>query len=334
MADTPYGEDGRNPAPEQNNRAAGEQGSWDAFDWASWGDDADQANASPEGQYDDERARDGQVRRPPGRPGMLRPALEELGDEEIATLSGADEQGRWVSRGGVMQWEEPDTRDATEFPNLRDEAYSHWAANEITLPLGAPERMRVRAMRAWLARRRMLETEAQGTLLLERRRLLGGTEGEDGDADDPDATVFAARRRRAIREEHPLDLAIAERQASADEYEDALLMLEELRAHSGVDRILIELYLALTDRLAALAAAPAASQTLADTNNATTTSDEAALTPLDRAVLLALAPEGRSALTVGETPTPRDVREWLGRAQAVLQTRRHIERLTAPEPEE
>ncbi len=331
MTETPYGGDGRSPDPEQNNRTTDEQGGWDSFDWASWGGDDALADENTEGQYDDESARDGQMRRPPWQPGMLRPALDELGDEEIATLSGADEHGRWVSRGGVMQWEEPDTRDVTEFPNLRDEAYSHWAANDITLPLGAPERMRVREMRAWLARRRMLETEAQGTLLLERRRLLGAEGEEDDAASDPEADTFPARRRRAIREEHPLDLAIAERQASADEYEDALLTLEELRAHSGADRILIELYLALTDRLAALAAAPAAGRALANAN----ASDEAALTPLDRATLQAVLLEGQAPTPAASAPpTPRETREWLGRAQAALQTRRHIERLTMPEPEE
>ncbi|HLY31745.1 MAG TPA: hypothetical protein VKQ36_12010 [Ktedonobacterales bacterium] len=265
------------------------------------------------------------------REGMLRSALDETGDEDGAGLADDSDaaEGRWVTRGGVVQWEEPDTRDVTEFPNLREDAASRWAENDIMLPLGAPERLRVRAMRAWLARSRLREDEAQGMLLLERRRLFGA---DGADENDPDATV-PARRRRAS-EEHPLDLALAERQASSEEYERLLEALEDLRAHSGADRTLVEFYLLVTDRLATLAAEPAAASALAAATDASA-DENAFANPLDRATLLALLPEGQAPTPDLEHPlAPRAVREWHGRTHAVLQARRHTERLTAPEPEE
>ena len=45
------------------------------------------------------------------------------------------------------------------------------AADDLDLPLGAPDSLRIRSLRAWLARRRLEETDTLGLLLLERRRL-------------------------------------------------------------------------------------------------------------------------------------------------------------------
>jgi len=285
----------------------------------------------------DDAGGDGRRSRRGVRPGMLRPALDDLADDDDSPESAAD-GGRWVTHGGVVQWEEPDDRDVTEFPNLRDEAVSSWAEDDVALPLAAPERLRVRATRAWLARRRLAEGDAQGVLLLERRRLYGAPADEDQQAPDGDQTAFARMRARRERAENPLDLAIAEHQAAADEYEDLLLTLEELRAHSGSDRILIEFYLTLTDHLAALAShpnAPTHARELAADDN---TDDEPALGPADWATLAALRVDAdgdaSAAPNSGESITPRDRREWVGRVHAALQTRRRVERVSAPEPEE
>ncbi len=334
MADTP--ERPTNPQEPLERRDRGEQRDWDTFDWSAWGVDdhaADGATGADRATAD--HGAEEALRRPARgrRPGMLRPPLEDREDDDDAP-DAASETGRWVTSGGVIQWEEPDFRDGTEFPNLRDEAASSWADDDISLPLGAPERLRVRATRAWLARRRLAETDAQGGLLLERRRIYGApAEDEPTDeADQPPPT----RRRRQNHADNPLDLAIAEHQAAADEYEDLLLTLEELRAHSGADRTLIEFYLNLTDRLAALAAqpgAPGAYDELADDADAAY-----ALSPGDWASLTLLVAEpadpDATSPAARKPPTPRARRERVARTHAAVQTRRHIERVSAPEQEE
>ncbi len=342
MADTP-----EQPAPatndhdrgvtsDEDSRERADQQAWDAFDWSAWGVDGnvtDGRDAPVPGGESDGQRRPQSIRRGM-RPGMLRPALDDLEDDDDSPESAAD-GGRWVTRGGVVQWEEPDDRDVTEFPNLRDEAASSWADDDVTLPLAAPERLRVRATRAWLARRRLAEGDAQGALLLERRRLYGAP-ADDEQTSDGDQTMPARRRARQDRPESPLDLAIAEHQAAADEYEDLLLTLEELRAHSGADRILIEFYLSLTDRLAALATQPAAPANYSEL--AADEDDELPISPIDWAALAALrmdAAGGANATSsMNHTTTQRYRSEWVGRVRAALQTRRHVERVSAPEPEE
>ena len=167
----------------------------------------------------------------------------------------------------------------------------------MDLPLGAPPRLRLRAMRAWLARRRELEQEAQGLVLLERRRLREEDGFDDPRQDDP---------------YHPLNLELAEHQAAAAEYERLLEMLAELESHSGLDRVLVEFYLWLGERVGALALAAEA-------------------TPDFRAAaLLGEVEEPRAA----PAPTPTSHAEWRGQADAVLSARRHAERVTAPEEDE
>lgn len=334
MADTP--ERPTNPQEPLERSDRGKQRDWDAFDWSAWGVDdhaADGATGAERATADD--GAEEAPRRPArgARPGMLRPPLDDLDADDDAPDTASD-TGHWVTSGGVVQWEEPDFRDGTEFPNLRDEATSSWADDDISLPLGAPERLRVRATRAWLARRRLAETDAQGRLLLERRRIYGAP-AEDEPSDEADQPL-PTRRRRQERTENPLDLAIAEHQAAADEYEDLLLTLEELRAHSGANGALIEFYLSVTDRLAALATqpgAPGAYDELADDPDAAY-----ALSPGDWASLTLLVAEpadpAATSPATRKPPTPRARREWVARIHAALQTRRHIERVSAPEQEE
>ena len=80
---------------------------------------------------------------------MLRRALADSGDDEAAHVSGG-----WLSKGGVLRWNASDEEAPHADAPLRDEARSPWAAEAFDLPLGAPAAPRVRAVRAWLARRR------------------------------------------------------------------------------------------------------------------------------------------------------------------------------------
>jgi hypothetical protein len=353
MADTP--EHPNDAANEQDfiggqgGREHADQRSWDAFDWSAWGVDTGAGDGAAGGHDNHDDGASSEMggdhggpdtqRRPlrGARPGMLRPPLDDLGDDDDSPEAAAD-GGRWVTRGGVVQWEESDDRDVTAFPNLRDEAVSSWAEDDVTLPLAAPERLRVRATRAWLARRRLGESDAQGALLLERRRIYGAP-ADDEQAPDGDQTIPNRRRARHERPDNPLDLAIAEHQAAADEYEDLLLTLEELRAHSGADRTLIEFYLSVTDRLAALAGQPAMPTSYDElTAEEDDNANERTISPADWAGLAALRTDtGADATTIPQTRhavAPRDRREWMGRVYAALQTRRHAERVSAPEPEE
>jgi hypothetical protein len=214
------------------------------------------------------------------------------GDEETAT------KGHWVTRGGVLFWEEPETYDESGALDLRAEAASEWAADDLNLPLGAPDTLRIRALRAWLARRRIEETDTLGILLLERRRLY------------PDAADETAVRRQAQAESSPLDLEMLERQSASEEYERYLEQLADLEAHGALRRLLVEFYLALTERRAELANNPAA--------------------PEDFAPELRIADEK----PVGEKASAEESAEWHGRSEAATLTRRRVERVTAPEEEE
>lgn len=262
---------------------------WDNFDWDSLGEDGS----------NNHHARDGDERRTTVESdGMLRRGLEETDDD--AGVAGAG--GRWITQGGVVHWESGEGEREDDL-NPREEAQSPWAADDIEIPLAASEAVRVRAVRAWLARRRLLENEALGTLLLERRQLY-----PPADEDEQPTTV----RPRAPIEESPLDLALAEHQAAADEYERLLLALDELRAHGGSGRILVEFYLLVTERLGELATQPEAPPDFAED------------------VLFATIEQAPAA----PPPTEHSRHEWDGRAGAAVYTRRRVERVSAPEPEE
>jgi len=204
-------------------------------------------------------------------------------------------KGHWVTRGGVLFWEEQETYDESGALDLRAEAASEWAAADLVLPLGAPDTLRIRALRAWLARRRIEETDTLGILLLERRRLY------------PDASDETAVRRQAQSERSPLDLEMLERQSASEEYERYLEQLADLEAHGALRRLLVEFFLALTERVAELANNPAA--------------------PEDFAPELRV-PDQKSG---GEEASAEESAEWRGRSEAAILTRRRVERVTAPE---
>src|SRR5690348_4275499 len=117
-------------------------------------DDPNQSDPNNWDSFDWETVSDGAT--PPGRD-----------DAESDEPAG---EGEWVSQGGVLHWEEPEGAPDDIASDLRREAQSPWASETLTLPLGAPDALRVRGVRAWLARQRMLENEAMGMLLLERRQ--------------------------------------------------------------------------------------------------------------------------------------------------------------------
>lgn len=267
---------------------------WDAFDWLSWGEDEEQSAADGRGR-DDESS-----------------AAEEHAEAE---------SGRWVSEGGVMHWERPGEIDEAEPLDAVSEAGSQWASDEIELPPGAPEALRVRAARAWLLRQRTRELDAIGLLLLERRRLheaRTGAEAEGAAGAGPGAGVGAGAQRREEPPDEPLALALAmtEHQSAIEEYERLLADLDEIAAHIGPARVLVEFYLHLTERLAELAAQPEAPAGFAD-------------------ALLAAQVEGEEHVRAGAPPpTPHSTAVWRGQAEAALQARRRVERVTAPEPED
>lgn len=255
---------------------------WDAFDWNTWSEAAADGGASGE---------------QPGTP--ARGEQPEAGE--------AGERGRWVSEGGVMRWERPGEIDEEEPTDAASEANSSWATDAVELPPGAPEGLRVRAARAWMLRQRTLESEAVGYLLLERRKLQETHAGEAGGPPEREVEPPA---------DDPMSLALAEHQAAIEEYERLLGELDEIAAHNGPARVLVEFYLHLTERLAELASAPEAPAEFAD------------------ALLLAQVEDEEAAESGRPVPTPRSHAEWQGRAEAVTQTRRRVERVTAPEPED
>lgn len=244
---------------------------WDGFDWETVSDGTTHSGQSEPGD------------------------MPDAGEDETASV------GEWVSQGGVLHWEEPEGTPDDIASDLRREAQSQWAAETLTLPLGAPDALRVRGVRAWLARQRMLENEAMGMLLLERRQQ---------SAHEDDDTV--QRRAQAASETHPLDIAMAEHQAALAEYETLLAALDEVGMHNGPGRVLVEYHFLLGDRIASLATAPDAPDDFAEMQLFTTIERSQASAPV----------------------TPVSRAEWDGRAGAVLQTRRRVERMTAPEEEE
>jgi hypothetical protein len=254
---------------EKNKRDNGD--GWDGFDWDAVGDGTTHSGHS---------------------------------DHSDATEADEDETtsvGEWVSRGGVLHWEEPEGTPDDIAGDLRREAQSPWASETLTLPLGAPDALRVRGVRAWLARQRMLENEAMGILLLERRQ-----QSAHDDSDIPE------RRAQASSDFHPIDTALAEHQAALAEYEALLATLDEVGMHNGPGRVLVEYHFLLGDRIALLATAPEAPDDFAETQ---------LFTAIDRAPSI-------------KPVTPSARAEWDGRAGAVLQTRRRVERMTVPEEEE
>ncbi len=273
---------------------------WDSFDWNGWGVAPDSENAA-DGRTPAQPASAEQADHFPD--GFLRPPLADVEDEDSAPRDHA-EAGRWVTRGGVLQWQSDD--DESDEAPLREEALSPWASDEIELPLGAPATARVRAVRAWLARRRLRETELIGALLLERRRLAGPADEEDEEGE------LSARPAPPENPNDPLALALAEAQAAADEYETLLGLLEDTRTHAGPQATLVEFYLAITERLATLAGKPAAPDNFGET--------------------VLFAPIEREP-AIGEL-TPSDRSEWEGRAGATLATRKRVEQVTAAEPED
>lgn len=261
---------------------------WDTFDFAAWGAEApgDELNGRSERHDASE-------------------SVDHYADEDDSERSVPDRPaGKWVSQGGVLNWEEPEELGEQGEPTIREEAESVWAADDVDLPAGAPDTARVRAARAWLARRRQREVDALGMLLLERREIY--------DEEEPESDI----KGRTQREDNPLDLALAEHQAAVEEYEAMLAALDDIIAHNGPARALVEFYLWLGERLAELARAPEA--------------------PAGFAASLLLAPvEDEESAEPGEpAPMPRASAEWQGRAEAVTQARRRVERVTAPEPED
>lgn len=266
---------------------------WNSFDWGQWGASPDAGNghtpAHDQQRDEAEHASDG----------FLRPALADV-DEEAETPSRA---GHWQTHGGVLSWMPGAADDESEEPPLREEAQSPWAAEDFEIPLGAPATTRLRAVRAWLARRRLRESQLIGELLLERRRLAGPS-ASDEDEGDASATPE--------RPDDPLTLALNEAQAAADEYETLLGLLEDTRAHIGPQAALVEFYLAITDRLATLATQPAAPEGFAEST-------------------LFMQVERQPA---ADALTPTAQSEWEGRAGATLATRKRVEQVTATEPED
>ncbi len=279
-----------------NGRSGGNEGDvgngWDAFDWESWGQESAPNSHVARGEVRGDLAHlsdDGDERR----------SEEPDGDEP--SVSG----GAWVSHGGILRWEGEGEEEAI---GIRAEAESRWAADDVDLPPGAPDTLRIRATRAWLARQRQLESEAVGVLLAERR--------SQKQTETHHEYAHRERTSREPRDEGPLGLALAEHTAAMQEYERLLELMQETSEHSGPSRVLVELHLALTERLAALASAPEAPAGFA-------------------AHVLVAEVEGEEAARQGASPpTPRSSAEWEGQAQAVLAARRRVERVSAPEPED
>jgi hypothetical protein len=159
-------------------------------------------------------------------------------DEEPNARDEADEDiapDGWSVSGGVVHWEGP-----SDAEDLTAEADSPLAAEDLTLPDGAPDAPRVRAVHAWLARQWLGEREALGTLQLALRE-------RQAEADEP-----APRRRHATPPTSPLELEIARHQAAADEYAALRGALAEEAAHAGPGQLLVGFYLWLTERLVAM----------------------------------------------------------------------------------
>jgi hypothetical protein len=272
----------------RGNSSGGPGDNWDAFDWNAWGETPETPGAN-------------------GRNGVSpRDDTEESQHEAPAG------PGQWVSAGGVLRWEPPGDVDEREATDARTEARSHWAEDEVELPPGAPDTARIRATRAWLLRQRAAESDAVGYLLLERRKLEAARTGATGEPDEREER----REERQDTGEGPLDLALIEHQAAIEAYDKVLAALEEVEAHNGPQRVLVEFHLWLNERLAMLAAMPEAPAGFAER------------------VLFAPVEDEEGADSSGPPATPRSEAEWQGCAEAILQARRRVERVTAPEPED
>lgn len=237
------------------------------FDWNTWAED--DPNASARANHANGGASNGH------RAGA-RDA--DTAADDVANAAPDASGAGWVASGGVMHWEEPESEAA----DPRAEAESPLAADELDMPEGAPGAPRVRAVHAWMVRQRVRLTDALGELLLAQR---------DQRAAEPPPSRRASRR--ADIEISPLELAIAEHQAAADEYDALLAALEEHAAHAGPGQALVDFYLWLSDHLAEQAAMPEAA--------------------------VGAAP-----------PTTRETAAWRGHAMAALAARGRVERMTAP----
>jgi hypothetical protein len=266
---------------------------WESFDFESWG-------TATEDPLSTNR----------------RPSTDDTAGHEQAGEPLEDESpgAGWVSRGGILYWDDPGAEDLGGSYDTRKEARSRWADDFIDLPPGAPDHLRTRSLRAWLLRQRLLETEAIGQLLLERRRHEGNRE------DDQDSSPSEQA------EDSPLELELTTRQAAIEVYEALVESLDEMATHSGPARLLVEFYLWLNERLAILASAAPAPSYLA------AFAAEARLAPMDPLDSPGDLPE--TGRTESPPPTARSIAEWQGQAQAALSARRRIEQVSAPEPED
>jgi hypothetical protein len=288
---------GENPegANQRDDQAQRRQDNdWDSFDFESWGI-----------ATEDPLITNGQL--PASDTAGHEPAADPLENESVGA--------GWVSRGGILHWDGPETEDlGGSSYDARKEARSHWADDSIDLPPGAPDHLRTRSLRAWLLRQREADTEAIGQLLLERRR-------HEGDRDDDHDSSSSEQA-----EDSPLELELARRQAAIEVYEALVESLDEIATHSGPARLLVEFYLWLNERMAILAStAPAPAYLAAFVK-------EARLVPTDPLDNPADLP--KTAATEPPPPTARSIAEWQGRAQAALSARRRIEQVSAPEPED
>ncbi len=280
---------------------------WDEFDWASWGE-----AHSVDGRTNSGNGSSGAIPSDMARMsrdhGDERRSFLPTGDDEdySGEADAAQREGHWVSQGGILTWEEPEGHATAEAEaGLRAEANSHWAAEDVDLPPGTPDTIRIRAAHAWLARQRALEAEAVGMLLLERRKL----EPETASDEEPPPQRAADDQGGSA-----LDLAVIEHQTAIETYDRLIETLDDLVNHTGPARVLVEFYLWLTERMAAVAAMPEAPAGFAE-----------------RVLLAPMEDEG-SARPDTAQPTPRSTAEWQGCADALLQTRRRLEWVTAPDP--
>lgn len=204
-----------------------------AFELFAWSEGLDDEDAGLDGAA---HGLNGHDRHGPG-------AREE---ERDGTDAEAGESG-WVDTGGILRWEEPG-----EVDDPRAEPDSPLAADDLDLPAGAPDTARLRAVHAWMLRRRAGEHEALGSLLLAQRE----QRAREGDGTPPPGE--RRRKRHGEPEVSPLELDIAEHQAAADEYGALLEALDDHVAHSGPGRVLVEFFLWMSEHLSYLAQQPEA----------------------------------------------------------------------------
>ncbi|MGH2484790.1 MAG: hypothetical protein ACRDHE_02135, partial [Ktedonobacterales bacterium] len=117
--------------------------------------------------------------------------------------------------------------------------------------------------------------------------------------------------------EDPLELALAEHQATMQEYEQLIEALDDIVTHSGPTRALIEYHLWLSERLALLARAPEAPASFAA-----------------QLLLAEVEDEEQSETPPRAITSAHSHAEWEGRAEAAVKTRRRVEWVSASESEE